>query len=201
MRYFNGFSLKNEEIFFQDYIVDSDYCVAGFSYGAIKAFEYVYNSSNRVDRLILLSPAFFQNEKKSFIRTQLRYYKSNPDEYISQFIKNVVYPSDMADFLQNSLESATLVPNNTRLKPSSPNFARNLVLEEYISRGSYSELESLLTYIWDREKIQKLIDRGVTIEVFIGGEDKIVNSQKSFEFFCELTTTYLIKDVGHLFLF
>jgi len=169
MRYFNGFSFKNEEIFFQDYIVDSDYCVAGFSYGAIKAFEYVYNSSSRVDRLILLSPAFFQNEKKSFIRTQLRYYKSNPQAYIEQFIKNVVYPSDIA-------------------------------LDEYISRGSYSELESLLTYIWDRDKIQKLIDRGVTIEVFIGGEDKIVSSQQNFEFFCELTTTYMIKGAGHLLL-
>jgi len=169
MRYFNGFSLQNEEIFFQDYIVDSDYCVAGFSYGAIKAFEYVYNSPNRVDRLILLSPAFFQNQKKSFLRTQLRYYKSNPQAYIEQFIKNVVYPSDIS-------------------------------LEEYMNIGSDNELESLLTYIWDRDKIQKLIDRGVTIEVFIGGEDKIVNSQKSFEFFCELTTTYLIKSAGHLLL-
>jgi len=32
------------------------------------------------------------------------------------------------DFLQNSLESATLVPNNTRLKPSSPSFARTLLI-------------------------------------------------------------------------
>ncbi len=170
MKYFNGFSLKNEDIFFQDYIIDSDYCVAGFSYGSQRAFEFVYNSPNRVDRLILLSPAFFQNHKKSFIRTQLRYYKSNPQAYIEQFVKNVIYPS-------------------------------NTKLEEYIDKCNYNELESLLTYIWDRDKIIELIDRGVTIEVFIGGEDKIVNSQKSFEFFCELTTTYLIKDAGHLLLF
>jgi pimeloyl-ACP methyl ester carboxylesterase len=169
MKYFNGFSLKNEEIFFQDYIIDSDYCVAGFSYGAQRAFEFVYNSLNRVDRLILLSPAFFQDHKKSFIRTQLRYYKSNPQAYIEQFIQNIIYPS-------------------------------NIELEEYLDMGKYNELETLLTYIWDRDKIIELIDRGVTIEVFIGGKDKILNPQKSFEFFSKLTTTYLIKDAGHLLL-
>jgi len=169
MKYFNGFSLKNEEIFFQDYIIDSDYCVAGFSYGAQRAFEFVYNSPNRVDRLILLSPAFFQDHKKSFIRTQLRYYKSNPQAYIEQFIQNIIYPS-------------------------------NIELEEYLDMGKYNELETLLTYIWDRDKIIELIDRGVTIEVFIGGKDKILNPQKSFEFFSKLTTTYLIKDAGHLLL-
>jgi len=66
--------------------------------------------------------------------------------------------------------------------------------------GKYNELETLLTYIWDRDKVIELIDRGVTIEVFIGGKDKILNPQKSFEFFSKLTTTYLIKDAGHLLL-
>jgi pimeloyl-ACP methyl ester carboxylesterase len=169
MRYFNGFFLKNEEIFFQDYIIDSDYCVAGFSYGAQRAFEFVYNSPNRVDRLILLSPAFFQDHKKSFIRTQLRYYKSNSQAYIEEFIKNVIYPS-------------------------------NIELEGYLEMGKYKDLEALLLYYWDTQRILEVIDRGVTIEVFIGGKDKIVNPQKSFEFFSKLTTTYLIKDAGHLLL-
>ena len=61
MRYFNGFSLSNEEKLFSDYLVDSDLCIGGFSFGALKAFEHVYNSKERIDRLILLSPAFFQN--------------------------------------------------------------------------------------------------------------------------------------------
>jgi len=55
------------------------------------------------------------------------------------------------DFLQNSLESATLVPNNTRPKPSSPSFARSLLVKrlpkdaklifvgDYISRGKQSK--------------------------------------------------------------
>ncbi|NOZ90615.1 MAG: pimelyl-ACP methyl ester esterase BioV [Epsilonproteobacteria bacterium] len=167
MRYFNGFSLKNEEIFFKEYLIDSDYSVAGFSYGAQRAFEYVYNSSNRVDRLILLSPAFFQNQKKSFVKTQLRYFKTNSDSYTEHFVKNVAYPSDID-------------------------------LRDYLDIGSYDDLESLLLYSWDRDKILELIDRGVEIEVFLGEKDKIVDTQESFEFFSGLTTTYLIKGVGHL---
>ena len=62
-KYFNGFSLQNEEELFSEYLLQSELCVAGFSYGAQKAFEYVYKSKERIDRLILLSPAFFQTQK------------------------------------------------------------------------------------------------------------------------------------------
>ena len=37
----SGFSLKNEQTLFDEYINSSDYSVCGFSYGAIKAFKYV----------------------------------------------------------------------------------------------------------------------------------------------------------------
>jgi hypothetical protein len=167
MRYFNGFSLNGEEIFFKEQFVKSDFSVAGFSYGAIKAFEYAYETSNRVDRLILLSPAFFQNHKASFIRTQLLYYRANSKDYQKQFLKNVAYPS-----------SVDLTP--------------------YFKEGSVEELEQLLSYCWDREKIMKLIDRGVIIEVYIGGSDKIVDAKSCFEFFKELVPCYFIKEVGHL---
>ena len=85
--------LMREEKLFSDYLITSDLCVAGFSYGAQKAFEYVFNSKERVDRLILLSPAFFQTQKPSFVRTQLRYFQSGKEAYVVQFLKNVVYPS------------------------------------------------------------------------------------------------------------
>jgi pimeloyl-ACP methyl ester carboxylesterase len=167
MRYFNGFSLKGEEELFKEYLIDSDFLVAGFSYGAIEAFEYVYSSRKRVDRLILLSPAIFQNYKKSFMRVQLRYFNADKNSYIEQFLKNVSYPS-------------------------------NIDLKEYLSMGTSCELEALLSYIWDRDRVLELIDRGVTIEVFIGGRDKIIDSSNSFNFFSPITTTYLLKDVGHI---
>ena len=167
MRYFNGFSLKNEEILFKDYLIDNDFTVAGFSYGAIKAFEEVYNSTIRVDRLILLSPAFFQNHKKSFIRTQLRYFKSNRDSYLKEFLKNIAYPSAID-------------------------------LTQYLSNGTIDELEDLLLYRWSEERLLELIQRGVTLEVFIGGMDKIIDSEMVFNFFSKITTTYLLKDKGHI---
>jgi pimeloyl-ACP methyl ester carboxylesterase len=167
MRYFNGFALKAEEQFFTEQIINSDYCVAGFSYGAQQAFEYAYNSNQRIDRLVLLSPAFFQNHKPSFIRTQLRYYKADQEAYTQQFLKNTTHPSTLS-------------------------------LDNYLARGTYEKLEELLNYVWEKEKIAELIARGVTLEVFMGEEDKIVDAGKSFEFFSEIATVYWIKGVGHL---
>ena len=63
--YFSGFSLNNEQDIFQDIINKSDFTVSGFSYGAIKAFDYVLNCNTRVDTLQLISPAFFQTKDKN----------------------------------------------------------------------------------------------------------------------------------------
>jgi len=168
MRYFNGFSLEGEEVFFQDILLESDFSVAGFSYGAQLAFEYVYqNPSVRVDRLLLISPAFFQDQKPSFIRTQLRYFKADPKGYGEKFLENVRYPSRVS-------------------------------LRPYFRQGSYESLASLLEYVWDPVKIQVLVDRGVIIEVFLGEADKIVRSDRSLDFFKPLVTTYYRKGVGHL---
>ncbi|MCO4845441.1 MAG: pimelyl-ACP methyl ester esterase BioV [Sulfurovum sp.] len=167
MKYFNGFSLQNEEELFAPYLINSDYSVAGFSYGAQQAFEYVYHSKERIDRLILLSPAFFQTQKPSFIRTQLRYFEAGKEAYVKQFLSNVAYPSkqDLSCYLQVETKEA---------------------------------LEALLTYQWDNQKIQELIDRGITIEVFIGEEDKIIDSEKALKFFTSTCTTYILKKSGHL---
>ncbi len=167
MKYFNGFSLQNEKELFIPYMTQSEYGVAGFSYGAQQAFEYVYNSTERIDRLILLSPAFFQTEKPSFIRTQLRYFEAGQVAYVKQFLENAAYPS-------------------------------NFDLSEYLNVGTKKELQALLSYTWENEKIQKVLDRGTTIEVFLGEKDKIIDAQKAFEFFKPLTTTYFMKNAGHL---
>lgn len=167
MRYFNGFSLHGEEELFKSFLIDSDYCVAGFSYGAQQAFEYVYHSKERVDRLILLSPAFFQTQKPSFIRAQLRYFEAGQEAYVKQFLSNVTFPSKVD-------------------------------LSRYLKVGTKEDLESLLTYKWDEKKIEEVCQRGTTIEVFLGEDDKIIDAQKAFELFAPLTTTYFLKSTGHL---
>ena len=167
MKYFNGFCLEGEEQFFEEQVIDSDYVVAGFSYGAQKAFEHVYKSRERIDRLILISPAFFQNHKKSFIKTQLRYFKADKEAYQKTFLENVVYPSSIS-------------------------------LDRFLSQGTYEELNALLSYVWEKEKVETLLKRGITIEVFMGDGDKIVNFEKSFDFFSALVPVYLFKNRGHL---
>lgn len=96
MQYFHGFSLKNEACLFEEYTSKSEYCVAGFSYGAQKALEYAYAYQGRIDKLILLSPAFFQNKKPSFIRTQLRYFNTDKAAYVKTFLENVSFPSRLS---------------------------------------------------------------------------------------------------------
>ena len=166
-KYFNGFSLQKEEELFSEYLIQSELSVAGFSYGAQKAFEYVYESKERIDRLILLSPSFFQTQKPSFIRTQLRYFEVGQEAYVKQFLANVAHSS-------------------------------NLDLSNYLKVGTREELEALLTYVWDKKKLQEVLDRGTTIEVFLGKDDKIIDAQAAFDFFAPLTTTYFMKSVGHL---
>ena len=169
MHYFNGFSLKGEEQLFDDWLVNNALCITGFSFGAQQALEYVYSTQKRIDRLILLSPAFFQTQKSSFIRTQLRYFEADKTAYTAQFLQNAAYPS-------------------------------NVDLTSFLHTGTKQELESLLTYRWDRKKIEEIQTRGTVIEVFIGSDDKIIPSEDTYAFFSEVTTCYYLKDAGHLLL-
>jgi hypothetical protein len=63
--------------------------------------------------------------------------------------------------------------------------------------GTKDELNSLLSYIWEKEKIQSILERGTSIEVFLGRKDKIIDSAKAKDFFSQ-TTCYLLKNTGHL---
>lgn len=92
MKFYNGFSVKNEKKFFNEYLKIGDYTVAGFSYGAIKAAHYAHQSSHRIDTLQLFSPAFFQTHSASFKRLQLKSYQKNPHGYTQAFLKNCFLP-------------------------------------------------------------------------------------------------------------
>jgi hypothetical protein len=93
--YFSGFCFFDESDLFDEYIIRNDFTVCGFSYGAIKAFEEVLNSQNRVDKLQLFSPAFFQTQDDKFKRTQVMYFKKDANVYCEGFLQNVVYPSPL----------------------------------------------------------------------------------------------------------
>jgi hypothetical protein len=91
-RYFSGFCFKNESELFDEYLVNNDFTISGFSYGAIKAFEEAFSTKKRVDKLQLFSPAFFQIFDDKFKRTQLMYFKKDANAYCQNFLANVIYP-------------------------------------------------------------------------------------------------------------
>ncbi len=168
MKFFSGFYLKNEQELFEPLLEKTDYTVAGFSYGAQKAIEYALSAKQRVERIILLSPAFFKTQSKSFLRAQTHYFSANKDQYIQNFLSNICLPNS------------------------------HINLEKYLDDGSVEQLEELLTYQWEKDALVLLKNRGTKIEVFLGNEDKIINSKDAFDFFSKYTTTYLIKKAGHL---
>lgn len=91
-KYFSGFCFENESELFDRYLIKNDFAVGGFSYGAIKAFEEVLKSEERVDKLQLFSPAFFQNFDDKFKRTQVMYFKKDANAYCHNFLSNVIFP-------------------------------------------------------------------------------------------------------------
>ena len=165
--FFSGFCFNNESTLFKQYLQPNDFSVAGFSYGAQKAFEMALHSSKRVDTLQLLSPAFFQNKDEKYKRMQLMFFKKDSKTYCQNFLANTVYPSAKE-------------------------------VESYFSQGTYEELEALLYYVWDEKKLEALLQKGTKIEVFLGVDDKIIDSKSAYEFFKEFACVYYIKDAGHI---
>jgi len=163
--YFSGFALTNDKHFFEEFIKEGEYSVAGFSYGAIKAIEYALTCKDRIDKIYLFSPAFFQDKSIGFKKLQLRACTKNPQSYLKTFLTNCFLPSQ-------PLHVDTIEP---------------LV----------ENLDELLEYVYTAEKLQLLVDRGIEIEVYIGGADHIVDALHVKEFFIPYATTYFIKEANH----
>ena len=169
MKFYSGFSLKNDNHFFDEYIKDSEYNVCGFSYGAIKAYEEVkkrLKNNHRVDILQLFSPAFFQTKSEQFKNMQLRAYRKNQDIYLKQFINSCFFPYELKEV-------------------------------ELSDDTTIDELDELLNYQWDIIGLKELCKQGIKIEIYIGGEDKIVDVTEVKEFFIEVADIIYIRNANH----
>jgi hypothetical protein len=71
-------------------------------------------------------------------------------------------------------------------------------MNSFFKEGTSQELEKLLDYRWDETKLQSLVDRGVKIEVYLGGEDKIINSRLALDFFSPYGRVEYYKTYGHI---
>lgn len=90
--FFNGFALEMDEAVKNRFYHASDFTIAGFSYGAQRAVEEALQSSQRIDSLLLFSPAFFQHYDDAFKIAQLNAYEKSPQTYMKRFVKNAVAP-------------------------------------------------------------------------------------------------------------
>ena len=95
MKFYSGFSLSNDKQLFDTYIKDSEYTLAGFSYGAIQAFNEALESSGRVDTLQLFSPAFFQDKTDKFKRMQNMYFSKDKEAYLNNFRTSIFAPAEI----------------------------------------------------------------------------------------------------------
>ena len=169
MKFYSGFSFSNEDELFSSLIKESEYTVCGFSYGAIKAFEYVKESlknTKRVDTLQLFSPAFFQTKPDKFKRLQTLAYAKNNEKYLSQFRESCFSPYTIKEV------SASRQTNK-------------------------EDLEELLQYEWSLDALKDLESKGVIIEVYLGGEDAIIDVMAAQEFFLQVATVTYVKSANH----
>lgn len=168
MKFYSGFSLKNESYLFDVFIKDTEFTACGFSYGAIKALEYVKKElacGNRIDTLQLFSPAYFQSKTKEFKQLQLMAYRRNEEVYLRQFINSCFAPYE--------------------IKP----------LEHSVT--ILDELEELLYFQWVFDDLEEIRQKGVKIEVYLGSEDRIIDADNARNFFLQVATVTYIKNANH----
>ncbi|MBD3841604.1 MAG: pimelyl-ACP methyl ester esterase BioV [Campylobacterales bacterium] len=167
--YFSGFCLENENELFGEYLIENDYTISGFSYGAINGFEFAYNSAAmdiRIDLIQLFSPAFFNDKDEKYKRMQLMFFGKNQDHYCQNFLNNCGFSQEQQS--------------------------------KYFIQGSKEQLHELLFYQWNPTKLQQMVNNGTKIEVYLGSEDNIIDANKALEFFVPFADVYFIKNKGHI---
>jgi len=136
MKFFSGFCFQNEAELFDAYLETNDFCVSGFSYGAIKAFEYASTCRDRIDKLQLFSPAFFQDKSEKFIRLQTISFAKNQDRYIQNFLNQVRFPcnKDTKKYFKksSSIELEELLNHKWDVKKIQALKNKNIDIEVYI---------------------------------------------------------------------
>lgn len=182
--YFSGFNFKNESRLFQDSqsaiyecLQWGEYDVIGFSYGAQKAVEYAIECSSPIRKLCLLSPAFFHNLDIQAKTKELLLFKDNPSVYLNAFLRNALSPT----------------------KKQRQNIERYFC--QSVSPSLEHDLHNLLFYEFNKNDFRMLINRGITIEVFLGSADRIISAKAAKDFFLPLVTRiFWIHKAGHFLL-
>lgn len=165
--HFSGFCFDGEEELFFRLSKKCLYDVSGFSYGAQKACEEVFERvkrGERVQKLLLYSPAFFEDKTQTYKNLQISYFKKNKQIYIQNFLQKIGVDEE---------------------------------IKKYFKEGAIEDLQALLSYRWDEKKLAFIQEKGVLIEVYLGECDEIINAQIARDFFSSSALVYFIKGANH----
>ncbi len=170
--FFSGFSLTNESEIFDEYRIKNEVTVSAFSYGCIKLIENILNGTYEREPF-----------KKRIDKIQLfsPAYFNDKDEKFKRL---------QLMFFKKKSETYC------------DDFLKNCGFDEvdkgkYFQMGTFGELQELLYYEWDEEKMERLKAKNIIIETYLGEDDTIINSQAALAFFRQFGDVYFIKGANH----
>lgn len=170
--FFSGFSLIGEGEIFSKYRINTEVTVSGFSYGCIKLVENILDG-------------VYENEyfKKRIDKIQLfsPAYFNDKDEKFKR-LQLMFFKKDSDTYCDNFLKNCGFKAEDKG---------------KYFKLGTFDELEELLYYEWSEEKMEILKKKNISIETYIGEDDKIINSQEALTFFRKFGEVYFIKKANH----
>jgi hypothetical protein len=168
MMFFSGFSLKNEAYLFDEYIKKSEYSVCGFSYGAIAALRMTIEMLNAGKRVDAL-----QLFSPAFFQTKDEKFKR---------VQMLTHSKNRLEYMKHFIDSC-FYPYEKKIVE--------------FKKTTRDELSELLNYKYNIEDLKKIEESGVKIEVYLGGEDMIIDVQGAKDFFIEIATVSYIKSANH----
>ncbi|BCD68279.1 pimelyl-ACP methyl ester esterase BioV [Nitratiruptor sp. YY09-18] len=170
MRFYSGFGFRNDKLLFLEYLDRGKFCIAGFSFGTQKALLDALQTITEGGRV-----------------EKLQLFSPAFFNYLPKELKNkeiIAYAKNQELYMRFFYKKAS--------------YPAMMDLEKFQSKPTLGELKELLFFEWKCEDLESLKRSGVEIEVYLGEQDKIIDSKKAKEFFIQYATVYMIKDVGHL---
>ncbi len=168
MKFYSGFYLQKEEYLFRELLKKSTYTICGFSYGAIKALRATKKALQEGKRVDTLQ--FFS---PAFFQTKEEKFKR---------LQLISYKKNSEIYLKQFISSC-FAPYEMKIVEHTQTTA--------------DELRELLEYEWNINEFEELVKRSVTIEIYLGGKDKIIDVNAAKELFLEVATVTYIKDANH----
>lgn len=128
----------------------------------------------------------------------LKFAAQNKDVTKLILLSPAYYTHKDADFKEAQIAAFEADPELYRLKLLKKSGLREDEGERYGIPGTSAQLRELLYFDWGDSEIASVVDKGVKIEVFIGGGDRVVEPEASAEFFRRYGSVYYLKNKNHI---